>query len=163
MVQCAWGRGVTRVLNGPENYNLPRPGLWFFKPESNAARHTSINCLPEPNPRAPALFSSYTCYRNFTQRCHVCVCPSAWSSSQTYSSPRVNSNDSQQTIFNLQPARNVFYKKGSPGPHWPGSFANIFGPNPAWTCGAVGFVRPGLPIENSRFNGSEPKTSVQRT
>ena len=30
--------------------------------------------------------------------------------SQTYSSPHVNSDDSQQTIYNLQPARNVFYK-----------------------------------------------------
>ena len=27
---------------------------------------------------APALFSSYTCYRNFTQWRQVCVCPSPW-------------------------------------------------------------------------------------
>ena len=48
--------------------------------------------------------------------------------SQTYSSPHVNSDDSQQTIYNLQPARNVFYKKGSPTQ----SFAYSFGPN----CGS---------------------------
>ena len=29
---------------------------------------------------------------------------------QTYSSPQVNSDDSQQTLYNLQPARNVFYE-----------------------------------------------------
>ena len=47
--------------------------------------------------------------------------------SQTYSSPHVNSNDSQQTIYNLQPARNVFYemcfiKKEAQGPTQPSSF-----------------------------------------
>ena len=49
---------------------------------------------------------------------------------QTYSSPQVNSNDSQQTIYNLQPARNVFYemcfKKKEARP---GLLAYFFSPN----------------------------------
>ena len=68
------------VLTGPENYDLTQPGPWVFKPEPEAAQHTSMNCLsepcPNPTPRAPALFSLYTCYRYFTQRRQVCVCPS---------------------------------------------------------------------------------------
>ena len=103
-----------RVLNRPENYNPTTPGRRVFKPEPDAARHSSMNCLPEPGlnptPHVPALFSSYTCYR--TQRRQVCICPSPWSNSQTYSSPHVNSYDSQQTIHNLQLSWNVSYKKG---------------------------------------------------
>ena len=51
-----------------------------------------------------------------------------------YFSPHVNSDDSQQTIYNLQPARNVFYemcfiKEEARGLTQPGSFAYFFGPN----------------------------------
>ena len=66
-----------RVLNGPENYNPTRPAPLVFKCQPDAARHTSMNCLPEPGPNptphAPALFSSYTCY--LTQQHQICVCP----------------------------------------------------------------------------------------
>ena len=85
-----------RVLNGPENYDPART---------------------RPS-RAPALFPHTL----------VIICsgvrsasdPSREAGSQTYCSPHVTSNDSQQTIFNLQLARIVFYKKGSlrPDPTW---------------------------------------------
>ena len=98
-----------RVLNGPENYDPTRHSPRVFKPEPDAAR-----------PPAPALFSSYTCYHNFTQRRQVCVCPSPLSSSETYSSPHVNGDDSQENIiYNLQEMgfmKCVFLKKGSPRP-----------------------------------------------
>ena len=96
----------SRVLNGPENYNPTRPPAL-------------LHCFP-----------SYICYRNFAQRRQVCVCPSPWSSSQTYSSPHMNSDDSQQTIYNLQPARNVFYKKGSPRPNLTRLICVYFQPKP---------------------------------
>ena len=48
-------------------------------------------------------------YEYVMQRHQVCVCPSPWSR-QPDLSPHVNSDDSQQTIYNLQPARIVFYE-----------------------------------------------------
>ena len=73
------------VLNGPENYN-PTPVL---KPEPDAARHTSMNCLPKPDPPRVCNVSLCTCYHDptdsrrklnrheyVTQQCQVCVCPS---------------------------------------------------------------------------------------
>ena len=68
--------------------------------------------------------------------------------SQTYSSSHVNSDDSQQTIYNLQPARNVFYemcfiKKEAQRPTRAGSFVYFFGPNLARTCGSGRVCRAG--------------------
>ena len=59
--------------------------------------------------------------------------------------------DSQQTIYNLQPARNVFYKKRKPEAQPDPDHLRILStrtrPKPA---GPVGFVGPGRPVENSR-------------
>ena len=48
-MSCAPLTLLIRVLNRPENYNPTRPGPQVFKPESDAALHTSMNCLPEPD------------------------------------------------------------------------------------------------------------------
>ena len=130
-----------RVLNGPENYNPTRPS------RSSPTHQHELSARTWP----PALlhcFTSYTCYCNFTQRHQVCICPSPWSGSQTYSSSHVNSDDSQQTVHNLQPARNVFSKKGSqrPDPAHLRIFSAQTLPEPA------GPVGPGWTAENSTLS-----------
>ena len=81
----------------------------------------------------PALFSSYT-YRYFTQQHLVCVCPSLWSRQpDLLFTTREQQWFTEQAIYNLQPARNVFYemcfvKKEARGPTQPGSFAYFFVP-----------------------------------
>ena len=80
----------------------PHTCIVFLKGEFACCKFTfSQFHLPQPGYRREYI----------TQRCQVCVCPS----------PHMNSDDSQQTIYNLQPARNVFYemcfiKKEARGP-----------------------------------------------
>ena len=107
-----------RVLNGPENYNPTRPGPRVFKPEHDAARHTSMNCLPEPGPPRTCIvflkgefacgkftFSQFRllqpgCRREYvTQRRQVCVCPFPWSRQQDLLAMIHNK---QHVIYNLQ-------------------------------------------------------------
>ena len=81
-----------------------------FKPEPNTARHTSMNCLPDPDPPRMRCFPHTTVIGNVRSGVRSASAPPHEAGSQTYSSPHVNSDDSQQTIYNLQPARNVFYE-----------------------------------------------------
>ena len=91
----------------------PDPARGFLSP--NPTQPNTLAWIVCPNraqtwpPRAPALFSSYTCYRNFTQRSRVCVCPFPWSRQpDLLFTTREQRWFTEQTIYNLQPARNVF-------------------------------------------------------
>ena len=96
----------TRVLNGPENYDPTRPSLWVSKPEPNTP--IWIVCPNRARTRH-ALFSSYTCYCNFTQWHKVCVCPSPWSRQPDLLFITCEQRwFTEQTIYNSQPARNAF-------------------------------------------------------
>ena len=88
-----------RILNGPENYNPTQPGPRVFKPEPDTARPPMrLHCFPH----TPVIVRSGV---------RSASAPPHEAGSQTYSSPHVNSDYSQQTIYLLQLARNVFYKK----------------------------------------------------
>ena len=136
----------------------------FLSPNTTQPDSPAWTVCPNPALRAPALFSSRVNSPVASLLLASSIFPSQAigvstsrsgirsvsaspheAGSQTYSSPHVNSDDPQQTIDNLQPARNVFYemcliKKEARGPTRPGSFAYFFSPNPLWTLGHVSHV-----------------------
>ena len=148
---------TVRVPKGPENYNPTRPlefcgnptqpdtPAWIICP--NLAR-THPEPGPNPTPHAPALFSSYTCYRTQQRQVCVCVCPSPWSwqpdllfithEQQWFTTIK------QYIIYNLQEM--CFIKKGSPRPN-PTQLICVFirpepGPNLRVRSGLSGWPDP---------------------
>ena len=146
------GSRGSRVFKGPENYNLTQPGPRVFKPEPHAARHTSMNCLPEPAQTRPP--TRLHCFPHTPViSCSGIRCASAPMKQQPdLLSTTPEHDDSQQTIYNLQPARNVFYKKRKPEARPDRLICVFFRPEPV---GPVGFVGPARPVENSKREGSD--------
>ena len=77
----------------------------FYQQREPHAHDIIINCYHDQTDSR----QQFNRREHVTQWHQVCVCPHE-AGSQTHSSPHVNSDDSQQTIYNLQPARNVFYE-----------------------------------------------------
>ena len=118
----------------------------------DAARHTSMNCptaqtRPEPRPPARLHCFPHTLVIVRSSIGSASVAPHE-AGSQTYSSPHVSNDDSQQTIYNLQPARNVFYKKGGPRPDPTRLICVFFRPKPAGLVRFVGSPQTGCGLPN---------------
>ena len=117
-----------------------RPGPRVFKPKPNAARHTRMNCLPEPDPPARLHCFPHTL---------VIVCSGVRSASAPSNEAAKLTlhhtwtamiHNKQYIIYNLQEI--CFMKKEAWGPTRPGSFAYFFIPNLQVQSGLSG--RPDL-------------------
>ena len=153
---------TVRVPKGPENYNPTRPGsrvLW----EPDAARHTSMNYLPKPRPnpswtrpepdppRACIVFLIHLLSHAAAPGLRLCLpLPMKLAARLTLHHTWTAMIHNNKTIYNLQPARNVFYKKRKPEAQPDPAHLRIYS---AWTwpepAGPVGFVGLARPIENS--------------
>ena len=92
-----WPDPARRILS--PNPTQPDTPAWIVCPNLVRTRHPMcLHCFPH------TLVMIRSGVRSASAPPHE-------ASSQTYSSPHMNSDDSQQTIYNLQPA-NVFHKKG---------------------------------------------------